>query len=111
MNSLSKKVKWTRMISRLCTGIMSTVPGPQRSRARTGTLMAVGSMSSVQLGLALSVPLFAEVGPLGAAVARTRGGRLLLWPALAGAGVLLLTQPWQGGADPAGIACALGAAG
>jgi len=167
------------MISRLCTGIMSTVPGPQRSRARTGTLMAVGSMSSVQLGLALSVPLFAEVGPLGAAwlrlawagvllaawvrprpwrfprrtllaavtlgvvtagmtmlfmaavarlplgtasaleflgplgvaVARTRGGRLLLWPALAGAGVLLLTQPWQGGADPAGIACALGAAG
>lgn len=167
------------MILTLCTEVMSTVPVAQRSRARTGTLMAVGSMTFVQLGLALSVHLFASVGPLGAAwlrlawaglllvtvvrprpwrfsrriliaavllgvvtagvtmlfmaavarlplgtaaaleflgplsvaVARTRGGRLLLWPALAAAGVLLLTQPWQGGADPVGIACALGAAG
>jgi len=167
------------MICGLCTGIMSTVPGPQRSRARTGTLMAVGSMTCVQLGLALSVPLFTSIGalgaawlrlawagvllaawvrprpwrfprrtllaalilgvvtagmtmlfmaavarlplgtasaleflgPLGVAVARARGRRLLLWPALAGAGVLLLTQPWQGGANLAGIACALGAAG
>jgi hypothetical protein len=45
------------------------------------------------------------------AVARARGGRLLLWPGLAAVGVLLLTQPWQGGGDLAGIACALGAAG
>src|SRR5215467_8134708 len=142
---------------------------------RAGALMAVGSMTCVQIGLALSVPLFAEIGPLGTvwlrlawaalillvavrprpwrfrrpillatvllgvvtagvtmlfmaavarlplgtasaleflgplgvAVARSRGGRLLLWPALAAAGVLLLTQPWQGGADLAGIACAL----
>ena len=127
--------------------------------------MAVGSMTFVQLGLALSVHLFGQVGPLGAAwlrlawarlllaawvrprpwrfprrvllaavmlgvvtagvtmlfmaavarlplgtasaleflgplavaVARSRGGRLLLWPALAAAGVLLLTRPWQGG--------------
>lgn len=157
---------------------MSATPIPQRSLARAGTLMAVGSMTCVQLGLALSVHLFGEVGPLGAAwlrlawaglllaawvrprpwrfprkallaavllgvvtagvtmlfmaavarlplgtasaleflgplgvaVARSRGGRLLLWPALAAAGVLLLTQPWQGGADLAGVACALGAA-
>ena len=158
---------------------VNAMPVPQRSRARAGTLMAVGSMACVQLGLALSVHLFGQVGPLGAAwlrlawaglllaavvrprpwrfprrvllsavtlgvvtagvtmlfmaavarlplgtasaleflgpltvaVARSRGGRLLLWPALAAAGVLLLTRPWQGGADLAGIACALGAAG
>jgi inner membrane transporter RhtA len=159
--------------------IVSTVLVSQRSCARAGTLMAVGSMASVQLGLALSVHLFGQVGPLGAAwlrlawagvlllvgvrprpwrfrrpillaavvlgvvtagvtmlfmaavarlplgtasaleflgplgvaVARTRGGRLLAWPALAAAGVLLLTQPWQGGTSLTGIACALGAAG
>ena len=140
--------------------------------------MAVGSMTCVQLGLALSVPLFSQVGPLGAvwlrlawagmilliavrprpwrfrrptllatvalgvvtagvtmlfmmavarlplgtasaleflgplgvAVARGRGGRRLLWPGLAAAGVLVLTHPWQGGASLAGIAYALGAA-
>jgi inner membrane transporter RhtA len=51
------------------------------------------------------------LGPLGVAVARGGGGRRsLLWPGLAAAGVLLLTHPWQGSANPAGIACALGAA-
>ena len=146
--------------------------------ARAGTLMAVGSMTCVQLGLALSVPLFGQVGPLGAvwlrlawaglillvavrprpwrfrrrvrvatvalgvvtagmtmlfmaavarlplgtasaleflgplgvAVARGRGGRRLMWPGLAAAGVLVLTHPWQGGASLAGVGCALGAA-
>jgi inner membrane transporter RhtA len=146
--------------------------------ARAGTLMAVGSMTCVQLGLALSVPLFGQVGPLGAvwlrlawaglillvavrprpwrfrrrvqvatvalgvvtaamtmlfmaavarlplgtasaleflgplgvAVARGRGGRRLVWPGLAAAGVLVLTHPWQGGASLAGVGCALGAA-
>ncbi len=140
--------------------------------------MAVGSMACVQLGLALSVPLFSQVGPLGAvwlrlawagvilliavrpqpwrfrrpallavitlgvvtagvtmlfmaavarlplgtasaleflgplgvAVARGRGGRMLLWPGLAAVGVLVLTHPWQGGASLAGILYALGAA-
>ena len=154
--------------------IVAAVP----SRSQGGTLMAVGSMACVQLGLALSVPLFGQVGPLGAvwlrlawaavilavavrptpwrfprrillaavalgvvtagltmlfmaavarlplgtasaleflgplgvAVARGRGGRRLLWPALAAAGVLVLTHPWQGGASLAGAAFALGAA-
>jgi inner membrane transporter RhtA len=49
-------------------------------------------------------------GPRGGAVARGGGRRSLLWPGLAAAGVLLLTHPWQGSANPAGIACALGAA-
>jgi len=149
------------------------------SAARAGTAMAVGSMGCVQIGLALTVPLFGQIGPLGAvwlrlawaavillvairprpwrfrrpvllatvalgmvtagvtilfmeavarlplgtasaleflgplgvAVARGRGGgRRLVWPGLAAAGVLLLTHPWQGGASLPGIAFALGAA-
>ncbi|HEV3288302.1 MAG TPA: EamA family transporter [Streptosporangiaceae bacterium] len=148
------------------------------SAARAGTAMAVGSITCVQAGLALTVPLFGQIGPLGAvwlrlawaavillaairprpwrfrrpillatvalgavtagvtilfteavarlplgtataleflgplgvAVARGQGGRRLLWPGLAAAGVLLLTHPWQDGANLPGIACALGAA-
>ena len=151
---------------------------PGWSPARTGAAMALGSMTSVQLGLALSVHLFGQIGPLGVvwlrlawaavilpmvirprpwrirrqvllaiivlgavtagmtmlfmsavarlplgtasaleflgplgvAVTRGRGRRRLVWPALAAAGVLLLTHPWQGHASVAGIACALGAA-
>lgn len=57
---------------------MST-PTTTPSHARTGTFMAVGSMTCVQLGLALSVGLFDRVGPLGAA-----------WLRLAWAGLVLL---------------------
>lgn len=179
MNNMSTRIKWTRTIWLCVLKSMNAFPMTQRSPARAGTLMAVGSMMCVQLGLALSVHLFGEIGPLGAAwlrlawagllltavvrprpwrfprrvllaavalgavtagvtllfmaavarlplgtasaleflgplavaVARSRGGRLLLWPALAAAGVLLLTRPWQGGTDLAGIGCALAAAG
>ena len=34
----------------------------------------------------------------------------LVWPAVAGAGVLLLTEPWRGAIDPVGVWLALGAA-
>jgi inner membrane transporter RhtA len=149
-----------------------------RSAARTGTGMAVASMLCVQLGLAVSVGLFDQIGPegaawlrlawagvivlvlvrprpseltrrgvltgvalgvvtagvtmlfmaavarlplgtasaleflgpLGVAVARSHGGRLLLWPLLAAVGVVLLTEPWQGEVDLVGVALALGAA-
>ena len=49
--------------------------------ARTGTLMAVGSMTCVQIGLALSVPLFGQLGPLGT-----------VWLRLAWAALILLTR-------------------
>jgi len=49
------------------------------------------------------------LGPLGVAVARGRGGAKV-WPAVAAAGVLLLTEPWHGSADAAGIGLALAAA-
>src|SRR5579863_9490176 len=64
--------------------ILATAP----SRSQSGTLMAVGSMTCVQLGLALSVHMFGQVGPLGAA-----------WLRLAWAGVLLAVwvrpRPWR----------------
>jgi inner membrane transporter RhtA len=141
-----------------------------------GALMAVASMSCVQLVLALSVHLFGQLGPMGVAALRlvwagllllvlvrprrgdfsprdfrlccllgvVTGGMMLLfmlaiariplgtasaleflgpllvsiygpgsgrkqWTVLAGAGVVLLTQPWHGGIDPAGVAIALAA--
>ena len=50
-----------------------------RTAARTGTGMAVASMLCVQLGLAVSVGLFDQIGPEGAA-----------WLRLAWAGVIVL---------------------
>ncbi|MER6048211.1 EamA family transporter [Streptomyces sp. NPDC001793] len=146
--------------------------------AETGFLMAVASMTSVQLGLALAVPLFGQLGALGTAGLRLGWGGLLalvlirprlrdftrrdllactvlgaatagmmlffmlavahlplgtasaleflgplavslygpgggrkLWTAPAALGVLLLTEPWHGGLDAVGLACALAAAG
>ena len=67
---------------------MVSITAAPRTSARSGTLMAVGSMSCVQLGLALSVHLIGEVGPLGAA-----------WLRLAWAAVILLAavrpRPWR----------------
>jgi inner membrane transporter RhtA len=141
-----------------------------------GVLMAVASMSCVQLALALSVHLFDRLGPVGVAglrlgwagvillalvrprlshftrrdllacgvlgavtaglmvlftlaIARiplgtasaleflgpltvslcSRGGGHRRWAVPAAGGVILLTQPWHGGADPAGIMLALAA--
>ena len=55
-------------------------PGPDpRRAARTGTGLAVVSMLTVQLGIAMAVGLFDEVGPLGAA-----------WLRLAWAGLIML---------------------
>lgn len=145
--------------------------------AEGGALMAVASMSCVQLGLAFSVHLLGQLGPLGIAALRLAWAGVLLpvlvrprlrdftrrdllacgalgvvtaaltlsfmfaiariplgtasaleflgplgvslygqgtgrrhWAVLAALGVVLLTQPWRGGIDPAGLASALAAA-
>ena len=144
--------------------------------AQTGALMAVASMSCVQLALALSVHLFGQLSPVGVAGLRLVWAGLLLlilvrphpseftpqdlrlccilgvvtaglmlffmlaiariplgtasaleflgpltvslygpgsgrkrWTVMAAAGVILLTQPWHGGIDPAGLAFAAAA--
>lgn len=59
------------------TGAMSTHPAG--SATRVATLMAIASMSCVQVGLATSTHLFNTVGPAGAA-----------WLRLAWAGILML---------------------
>ncbi|MGH3256677.1 MAG: EamA family transporter [Streptosporangiaceae bacterium] len=60
------------------------------SATRVGTAMAVGSMTCVQVGLALTVPLFGQIGPLGA-----------VWLRLAWAAVIMLVairpRPWRFG--------------
>ncbi|MGW1993723.1 EamA family transporter [Embleya sp. NPDC001921] len=150
---------------------------PRLPDPATGALMAVVSMSTVQLGLALSVPLIDRLGALGTAGLRlawagvlllvlvrprrrdftgrdlwacvvlgaVSGGMMLFfmlavarlplgtasaleflgplavslygsgggrrrWTAMAGAGVLLLTEPWHAGTDLVGVGFALAAA-
>src|SRR6266487_1118573 len=83
-HSLSINLTWTRTIPSYLLAIMIKGATP----ARTGTLMAVGSMTCVQIGLALSVPLFGRLGPLGT-----------VWLRLAWASVILLVavrpRPWR----------------
>jgi inner membrane transporter RhtA len=158
------------------TTLASRPPGGRLGGAGSGAMMAVGSMSCVQLGLALSAHLLNQLGPLGIAGLRLAWAGILLlilvrprprdftgkdllactalgvvtaglmtlfmlaiariplgtasaleflgpltvsvlgpgrgrrrWAVLAAAGVVLLTRPWNGGIDPAGLVFALGA--
>lgn len=74
----------------------------------TGALntLFMASVARLPLGTASALVF---LGPLGVAVVRGHEGTKL-WPALAGVGVVLLTEPWQGGNDPAGMILAFGAA-
>jgi inner membrane transporter RhtA len=71
------------------------------------TLLFMAAVDRLPLGMASALEF---LGPLGVAVARGRGDGRFAWPLSAGVGVLLLTQPWSGTADPVGVAFALGAA-
>src|SRR3954451_25037623 len=71
------------------------------------TMLFMAAVARLPLGTASALEF---LGPLGVAVARSRGARALLWPVLAGVGVLLLTEPWRGSVDLGGVALALGAA-
>jgi len=70
------------------------------------TMLFMASVERLPLGTASALEF---LGPLGVAIARGRG-RARLWAVVAAAGVLLLTEPWHGAADPVGVAFALGAA-
>jgi inner membrane transporter RhtA len=70
------------------------------------TLLFMAAVDRLPLGTASALEF---LGPLGVAVVRSRGvGRA--WALVAAAGVLCLTQPWAGSADPVGVAFALAAA-
>ncbi|KAB2339851.1 EamA family transporter [Actinomadura rudentiformis] len=70
------------------------------------TLFFMAAVERLPLGTAAALEF---LGPLGVALVRGRGGSKL-WPLLAAAGVLLLTEPWHGGSDPVGVVFALAAA-
>jgi inner membrane transporter RhtA len=68
----------------------------------TGVLTTafLSAVDRIPLGTAVAIEF---LGPLGVAVARSHDRRLLVWPALALAGVLLLTEPWRGAIDLVGV--------
>jgi inner membrane transporter RhtA len=70
------------------------------------TLLFMAAVARLPLGTASALEF---LGPLGVAVTRTRGVARA-WALVAALGVLCLTAPWTGGADPIGVAFALGAA-
>jgi inner membrane transporter RhtA len=70
------------------------------------TICFMAAVARLPLGTASALEF---LGPLGVAIARGRGAAKV-WPATAAVGVLLLTEPWHGTADAAGIAFALAAA-
>lgn len=70
------------------------------------TLLFMAAVARLPLGTASALEF---LGPLGVAVARSQG-RNRLWPFLAAAGVLFLTEPWQGDVDVLGVGYALAAA-
>jgi inner membrane transporter RhtA len=70
------------------------------------TMLFMAAVARIPLGTASAVEF---LGPLGVAVLRGRG-KGLVWPVLAAAGVILLTEPWQSDVDPVGLGFALAAA-
>jgi len=70
------------------------------------TVLFMAAAGRLPLGTASAIEF---LGPLGVAVARGRRGTLW-WPLLAGGGVVLLTAPWRGVVDLAGVGLALAAA-
>ncbi|OBG81954.1 hypothetical protein A5733_08260 [Mycobacterium sp. NS-7484] len=71
------------------------------------TILFMAALSRIPLGTASALEF---LGPLGVAVAHGRGRSRVVWPGLAAAGVVLLTEPWSGDVDPIGVLDALGAA-
>jgi inner membrane transporter RhtA len=70
------------------------------------TMLFMAAVARLPLGTASACEF---LGPLGLALVRGRG-RTKAWAVVAGAGVVLLTEPWHAGVDLAGLGFALAAA-
>jgi inner membrane transporter RhtA len=64
------------------------------------TIMFLAALERIPLGTAVAIEF---LGPLTVAAVRSHSRRALIWPVLALAGVVLLTEPWQGTIDLIGI--------
>ena len=71
------------------------------------TMLFMAALDRIPLGTASALEF---LGPLGVAVVHGKGRARLVWPGIAGLGVVLLTEPWQGTVDPVGVLYALAAA-
>ncbi len=71
------------------------------------TLAFIEAVARIPLGTAVAIEF---LGPLGVAAARAHRPSALVWPLLALAGVVTLTEPWAGAIDLAGVGFALAAA-
>jgi inner membrane transporter RhtA len=67
------------------------------------TIAFLAAIERIPLGTVVAVEF---LGPLTVAAVRSHSRRALIWPALALAGVTLLTQPWHAGIDLAGLGLA-----
>ncbi|MFD2421770.1 EamA family transporter [Amycolatopsis pigmentata] len=70
------------------------------------TMLFMEAVARLPLGTASALEF---LGPLTVAIIHGRGGKKL-WPVVAAVGVVLLTRPWQGGADLLGVGYALASA-
>lgn len=107
---------WLRMVAGAV--ILLMIARPRRSdfpRGLAPSLLGLGLVTAVMSVAFLvsidRIPLGTTVaieflGPLTVAAVRARDRRMIVWPALALVGVVLLTRPWEGEADAIGLASA-----
>ncbi|MEF3120362.1 EamA family transporter [Kocuria flava] len=67
------------------------------------TIGFLAAIERIPLGTAVAIEF---LGPLTVAAIRSHSARALTWPGLALVGVVLLTEPWHGSIDLAGVGCA-----
>jgi inner membrane transporter RhtA len=67
------------------------------------TMSFLAAIERIPLGTAVAIEF---LGPLTVAAVRSHSARALAWPALALTGVVLLTEPWHGDVELAGVAFA-----
>jgi inner membrane transporter RhtA len=111
---------WLRLLTGSVMFLLIARPPLKDVRRRDwGPLIALGVITGLQtiafLDAVHRIPLGTAVGieflgPVCVAAVYSHSRRALIWPALALAGVMLLTEPWQGTVNLAGIGYALFAA-